>query len=74
MVITTKDLFFYWAQQLNVLLKNELETELKIADETIEELVLKNAPAIFQNAKISTENMHQNWHFEKFDGNLQYNT
>jgi hypothetical protein len=24
------------------------------------------------NAKISTENMHKIWHFEKFDGNLQH--
>lgn len=50
----TKDLFFTWVQQLNILLKNEAAPDLDFTDEIIEDIVLKNASEIFQNIKNET--------------------
>lgn len=43
-----KNLFVEWTDQFNILLKNENYAELNITDAIIEDIVLKNAPEIFQ--------------------------
>ncbi len=61
---TTKELFLRWIQQLNILLKNESATALQIDDETLENIILKQAPDIFRHIK------DENFFLEIFEKNI----
>lgn len=45
----TKELFVKWIQQLNIFLKNENVAAINIAGASIENIILGNAPQIFQH-------------------------